>query len=757
MRTLTLLCLARLLCAQGGGDPWSALRSNHPPSLSIALRLVDPHPFRQGELIKAELNLPGFRPGAGPPPAEQWQFIGLLLDPRTTCGTVVKPCFLSETEVHVMNGPHGVSDRQTTALNSYLPELPPGHYRVAALARKLVLRSHGAGSTVYANSDPPQYTVSGTVEVEIIAASAGWVRDTIARSAAVLEGPQPRGEAAYQSQQDAARQLSFIDDPAAWTASLDALPKEEAVLLAGLERGRPQTRVCDLMQARIAFPAQSVSSQYLDRLSEICARAYLPPAPPPPPGQTAPAAIVGVTARTPPTPAAPPDPRTRAWIEKRRAYTEDVVNRAAAALAGGLAAKQESAKWDAFATLLQRINQVRSNRPPAPDPPWIPLLAAVFTREFAAVEPARKRYLLDMYAATVNSPSLVPLLESVLDGWKPGDYYEAAHSALRALSRIDPERARARILAELVKEKTWLDAESLPLLPPSAVPPMDDALIDALARAQRPGGWNPPLSTAAIARYATPEALPRIRAIYESQQDSCQPELAAYFVRVDPAYADRIFHNHPWDMHTPPPRCTVQYFNRTPPLAMGPPLERYLAAYLMNSDVYVKSTAARALGRYGTASALPALWDVFRYFHEYWKGKDAELEQLGEGMNLEADLRNAIAHGRGWLVPEAGLRVIESLCISGRCVGETRQDLESVKPPLHIEIAQWASEELGARVAQYSWLDSVAAIESKLAQYPRGTRFVLYAPAGGPAAEVANEVRRFAEGKGLVVMTPEER
>ncbi len=488
------------------------------------------------------------------------------------------------------------------------------------------------------------------------------------------------------------------------------------------------------MQARIASPAQSVSSQYLYRLSGIWVISTTPP----------------------PTRAALPDPQTQAWIEKRSAYTEDVINRAAAALAGSLASKQESAKWDAFAALLQRINQMRSNRPPTPDPSWIPLLTAAFSRDYASVEPARKQYLLDMYASTVNSSDLVPLLESVLDNWKPGDYYEAAHSALRALSRIDPARARARILAELVKDKTWLDVASLDLLPPSAVPPMDDALIDALARAQRPGGWNPQLSMAAIARYATPKALPRIRAIYESQQDSCQPELVAYFVRVDPTYADRIFHNHPWDMHTPPPRCTVQYFNRTPPLAMGPPLERYLAAYLMHSDVYVKSTAVRVLERSGTASAPPALWDAFRYFHEYWNGKNADLERLGEGVNLEVDLRNAIAHGRGWLVSEADLHLIESLCISGRCVGETRQDLESVKPPLRIEITSGPSGEVMARVAQYFSLDSVAAIESKLAQYPRGTRFVLYAPSG-PIAEIANQIRRFAEGKGLVIMTPEAR
>jgi hypothetical protein len=307
-------------------------------------------------------------------------------------------------------------------------------------------------------------------------------------------------------------------------------------------------------------------------------------------------------------------------------------------------------------------------------------------------------------------------------------------------------------MAELAKEKTWLDAASLEVIPAAEVPFMDDALVESLGRAQRSGGWNPQLSMAAIARYATPKALPRVRAIYESQQDPCQPELVAYFVRVDPGYAERIFHSHAWDMHTPPPRCTLEIFKRTPPMAMSPALEQYLAAYLMHSDVYVKSTAAQVLGRYGTATALPKLWETFRYFHDWWKGKGDELAQNGQGVGLEVDLRNAIARGRGWLAGETELRQIESLCVSGRCIQETRQDLDNWRPPLRIELRAQPSG-ISGRVAQYYGLDGAGAIESKLAQFASGTRFILFAPSG-PAASAAEEIRRFATGKGLVLTAP---
>ena len=729
MRILMLLWLVPVLNAQSGG---------------VTLRLVNPHVFRQGELIAAELNLPDHPPVQTAPPAEQWQFAGILLDPPADCGTVAKPCFPADLNGGGLFSP---SDRQALALNSYLPPLPAGRYRAAALARKLVLGNRGPASTSYVYTDPPQYAVSDEVEIDIVPATADWVRQTIAASVATLNVPQPRDNAGYQAQQDAARQLASLNDPAAWTASLDLLPNAENVLLAGLARGRPPSRICELMQSHVSAPTQSVSSSYLYRLTEICARANLPPAPPAPSS-----ALVGGFSTTPPPAAAPVvplNPELFAWSEKWRAYTQDLMNKATAALAGSLANKQPRAKWDAFSTLLQHINQVRANRPPEPDPAWIPMLTSEFVREFATVEVPRQQYLLDMYASTIDSPELAPLLESVLDHWKPGDYYEAAHSAFRALHRVDPTRARARALAELVKDKTWLDVASLEMVPASAVPPMDDALIESLMRAQRPGGWNPQLIMAAIALYETPEALPKIRAIYESQQDPCQPELVAYFVRVDPAYSERVFRSHAWDMHTPPPRCTVQYFNRTPPLAMNPALEQYLAAYLMHGDVYIKSTAAEVLARYGTASALARLWETFRYFHDYWKGKGEDLAQNGQGVGLEVDLRNAIARGRGWLATETDLRLIESLCTSGRCIQETRQDLENLKPPLRIEIM---AQPLGmsARIAQYYGLENVAAMELKLAQFPRGTRFTLYAP-GGPPAKTADEIRRFATEKGLVV------
>jgi hypothetical protein len=737
-----LLLLIPIAAAQSGA-PWGSL-----PELA-ELRLLDARPYRHGELIRADFKFAGRGEPGQPPPDELWSFTGLLLDPPADCGTIAKPC--QSQRAQIIGGLFVPQDRQPLALNSYLPPGLTGRYRIALLSRKQVRITRDGFGTTYGFAEPAQYAVSKTVEIEVIAASPEWLAQTIAKSRSVLNGLQPKTEDEQRARQEAAEQLAWLNQAAGWNASLDRLGQEtEGVLLRGLAAGEPAEQVCDLMQARVSAPAQSVSGAYLWTLTEVCVRAHLPPAPAAATG-TRPMVIVGQLGAGPFfNPSAQPMPQEmRDWSAKHNAYVDDIRAKATAALAGSLSRKESAVRGTALITLLEYVRQRHADQRAQPDPSWIALLTPEFVREFQSADPGRKSYLLDLYTSTVDSPDVIPLLESVLAAWKPGDSYESAHSALRALNALSPQRARARILAELTKPVTWLDPGSLDLLPASAVPPMDDTLIAAMSRDQQPGGWHLQLPMAAVARYATSEALPRIRSIYESSQDSCQPELMAYFVRIDPAYAERVFRSHPWDMHVAPPRCTVQYFTRTSPLAMNASLAEYLSAYLMHSDVYVKTTAAQMLRRYGPPRVLPKLWDTFRYFHEYWKGKGMELEGNGQSILLEVELRNAIARGRNWVATDSDLRTIQSLCSSKWCLGETQHDLELWANPLSIEIVDQQSGVRG-RIAQYDGIESVAAMKEKLAQFPQGTRFSMHVM-GGKAAKAAVEIRQFAAEKGVAV------
>jgi hypothetical protein len=734
MRGLLCLLFLPAALAQPNADPWSGLRAKNPSGVEVSVRLIREGTYREGELIRAEVHYPTQSPGPQRPgterAAEIWPSSGFLLDPATACGTLASPCFPYYPTGGIVSGSGSPSSPQITTLNNWFRWLRPGRYRAAALTRKQVLTNRGPMSSSYGYADPAQYAVSNTIEFEVVAASPAWIAQAIAASVANLQGPEPNSSETYEARRVAAEQLRFLDTPAAWRASLELMPAAENVLLEGLSASTRPAQVCELMQSAIPAPGQAVSSYYLDSLSRVCATAHLP-APPPNPA--------------PPPPGKQPEPstaQTRYWKEWSD-YRESVIGKASATLAASLPGKLGAPKSIAFQTLLERVQQTQ------PLPEWVLVLKTEFIKSYASIGGFRQRQLLSLYTNTLRSRDAIPLLESVLDGWKPGDYYEAPHEAVYGLYALDAARAQARIVAELKKDRTWLDSQQLELLPPGAARITDDELIAAVADAQRSGGWNPQLRMTAVAKYASPEALPRVKAIYESQQDACQPELMAYFVRVDPAYADRVFHSHPWDIQAKPSPCTVMYFDRTPRIAMGPVLEKYMTAYLMQGAVNVKKTAAQSLGRFGSPDALGPLWDVFRYFHEYWNGKAAELTQNGEGVGLEVELRNAIARGQHWLATDADLRTMESLCVSERCQYETQQDLRTWQKPLRLELRSQSSGIHGT-IAQYYQLETLEDIEDKLSQFPKGTQFVL--STGGNVTEAATEIGKFAAGRGLAIV-----
>ncbi len=748
MRAILLVAFVPVLCAQPPTkDRWAELRAKNPAGFQASLQLTAPHPFHLSELIQTQVNLEDIAPGSrqGPVP-EKWQFGGFLLSPQVECGSLQKPCLLLGNGPFVAHLPGmDISQRGPTSLilNDYIPLLQPGRYSAAIILRKLVLKDTGPLSTAYGYPDPPQLAVTNAIEFVVIPSSRAWIQQTVAAVITTLKNADSQ---AYEARGMASKQLSFLGESDAWRTASARLPLDEGTLMQGLAAGNQADWVCDLLQARIPRPDQSITFDYFNTMVQVCTQSHVPQ--PPAPATTRRPLEARISASPPVASAVlQPSADQQAYFEKVRTYRDDFVKKPAAALAASLSQKQPGPLADAFNTLLDQLQQSRNSRQPPPE--WAAGLTQEFIRLSNQMDAGRYSQLLSAFASISPSPELVPLFESILDNHKPDDL-AGPENALQVLYKLDRPKAEARILAELVNPRTWLDMHLLEFLPASSVPPMDDALIEALVQSRRLKFWNPQVSMAAVAKYATPAAAPRIKAIYESQPQDCQPELLAYFVRVDPAYADGVFHSHPWDMRVDPPRCALQYFQRTALLAMSPELERFMAAYLGHVNVFVKTTSARTLELYGSKSAVGPLWEAFRYFHEYWKDQRAQLPPTGEGAQLEMALRNAIARGHHWLADEADLRAMESLCITGQCLYETRDDLEAWRQrPLRLQLSTSGSG-IHAGVAQYYGLDSLEAINEKLAQFPTGTRFVVSASGDDAAGKIA-AVRQFAEGQGLIL------
>ncbi len=708
LRHVFALALLILLAPRAGAQ------SGNPQGSALTMRLPAGASYHEGELIPFTFT---FRPGSG-----HFSFAGFLVDPALDCGSLARPCHITDMRTFSKSDPMLLLNftaepiERGSDLNVYVPRLKPGRYRVALLTRVMVFQgTELEGSWRFA--EPPAYLVSNQVAFEIVPATLPWIRQTIAEANTVLE----TRDVDYQKAQTAARRLRFLQHPLAWKAALAHLgnsPSSNDLLFGMWESSRP-AEVCALMRARLADPAQYVSYYYLDYLADICRRAR-------------------------------PDYDARKWNAEVAAQRAALLGEAAGFLAENLGSHTGAAKGAAIYSLLQYVENVRNNfgysgHPPAL-PAWLPQLRREAARTYFDLPPYLRNGLLD--SPVLRGPETTALLDRILAA-KVTDYNDVQNwnSALRRLYVVDAERGRARMLAELRNPDTRIEESTLALLPPESVPPMDNELIETLAAARRHPAGNPRIVAWMIARYASPRVLDRLKAIFEEPQNSCQPELMAYFLRTDPAYADAVFHRHPWNMQAEAP-CALEYFTVTARTYLHPALEKYLTAYLMHNDVRLKMAAAESLRQYGSPAAREPLWAAYRYFHNYWKDRRQEMGATQANEMLETALRGALARARNWLANETELRLLESLCLNRRCLWESHTDLEAWRKPIRVDVWFQEADGFRASVAQYTVLNSPRQLLEKLAQFPAGTPFHLsFAPKD---TNPAGELRREAAARGIL-------
>jgi hypothetical protein len=118
---------------------------------------------------------------------------------------------------------------------------------------------------------------------------------------------------------------------------------------------------------------------------------------------------------------------------------------------------------------------------------------------------------------------------------------------------------------------------------------------------------------------------------------------------------------------------------------------------------------------------------------------------------VEDAFRQAIGTGRGWLARASDLRELQSLCVTDNCHTQTEYMIHDDDTRIMV----WGinePDESHIELAQYRFT-SIAALEEKLAQYPRGTSFVLQrcANESGDVASAMRRLRTFAASRGLSI------
>ncbi len=712
---------------------------------SLSLGQVSDPGATEGQLILLRLQhkAPYEQRFGMPLPPVRYQFGGFLLHPPVDeCGWLERPCINSNpllaNKFDTLTTLDLHQQQIETDLNTYTPPLSPGRYQAAAVMRKQVLVSQSGGQVGFRYAEPEQYLVSNPIALEVRPATEEWLRHTIEAARKTLLAPV-RGEDEYMMRERAARQIAAINHPNARIAALELFGRIKGRrLLQGVFRDLPPEAACELMKSRLEAPEQGLHLDYAYVTSYWCAQAtYKMPED-------------LKTARA-------DDARRLEWVRKAKSYEADVMREAMSIIAKRAAYPGEAASRAMRADVLQYgVDQLRHPSQAGEVGDFVRSVAAQVVQELRDYEAAEVLSTLNAYwpllrEAGAGAAALESIVAKNLDSreWAP-----ARRIAMVRLYELDPKRGRKVLLDDLLNFRPTIDLKMMDLLPAGAVPEMDEALLRYLSSWQKGRvalGAEAPLL---IAHYLSPHAAHRAKEVLEAQASTCQPGLLAYFVRVEPSYADRWLRRTPWEMHQPIDRCALQYMVDIPPLAMRKVIEDFLVAHLQHEQAPVKWTAARSLMVYGSAAAKKPLVEAFQYFHDWWKDRKAELEKpdYQEGRMLERVLSGAVVHGRAWLTTPSEMQRLAQLCITNRCRNEILEAAERWrKEPLRLDVSAGPYGWQGA-VAHYSELSGMEGIQHKLAQFARGTAFALRIQAA-PAdrAPIAAELNEFARKTGLII------
>jgi hypothetical protein len=144
------------------------------------------------------------------------------------------------------------------------------------------------------------------------------------------------------------------------------------------------------------------------------------------------------------------------------------------------------------------------------------------------------------------------------------------------------------------------------------------------------------------------------------------------------------------------------------------------------------------LGDFGSPAAESALRRRFATWCSKWYGHESELDpahpsliaadRRSEGL-LGVNLARAIATGQSWLIDPNGLQELARMTKHEEIRDELERDMNPWKiMPLTIRVQDSPlGDNFRADVAQYySW--SMDILKQKLAQFPKGTQFILSCP-----------------------------
>jgi hypothetical protein len=558
-------------------------------------------------------------------------------------------------------------------LNEWVRFERAGRYRVSALIHV----GHNVPAEVAVNSNE--------IEVEIVPADDEWLAAQLRQAVGVPDAPDVRALSYLDtpdSVREAARLLGTVDEQTAYQLQI------------GLRGSAHQAAAIVAMNQLLRLPDQAVTPLFIETLARMQSAQQFP---------------------LPADPTAA-DPNGRRRIEASVAAEQQLRGE----LASVIARKQGEAKAVSLDTVLSgmRYEAVTED------------LRAELAAVFMDLPLPQQRQLLSGQWRTIASPAMTPVLRQIYESPPKGPLESLVPAAVERLYELDPAHTRNLILDDMKRDTPRLPFATLAILEDVTLPEMDEVLLSHLQ-----GAGQQDTGLELIARYATAKILDGVKEWYATRDAAmrarrssgqpdiassvCQPALIGYYLRVDPAWGERVLRDALNDRSAyPRGGCWMGIIGKTAKYQAGPAWEKVAIEALADPVVAVKSDAVKALGEHGSPAAQQAVMDAFRAWHDWWKDRPAEMVSEGpfEQAFLQASMR-----GRNWIATGEELEKVRDLCIQSGCRSQVEQYIHAWRDAVPVSIGESSGGDVSAWFAQYDSM-SLDAARGRLLQLPAGTR-----------------------------------
>jgi hypothetical protein len=619
----------------------------------------------------------------------------------------------------------------TLNLNEWVRFTQPGDYRLSITSTRVSVKDSSGSMGLSSLA-----VRSNEIRFKIIPATKEWQKQVLASAVAVLNQPPPpkpeEREKDAKARRQALESLRFLGTPDAMAELARRFRGEDNggldyVCMLGLISSPDPVVARRALEHELVEPDHPISDNFFYALQTLTAGPGMP---------------------------------NQDWKKGERQVLEDLVS--------ALPAKRGEALTVSLTTAVNKAwNGVEL--PEQTTNALVKQMVALFDQ----LPPDSQALLLTYRWDKIAGPNMLPILRRVAENYQEFPQMremntyrslDLSASALQHWYELDPAGARPAFIREMTRPRPRFGARVLGILPDKTLPEVDFPLAEHLAANSDFDGLSNIVSL--IARYSTDAILPQVTAKLDPELGkwacAIQDPLLAYMLRVNPVLARPRIEEAVAARGKEFSACNHGLFQSIAEIHYDPALEEIGIHSLDDPDPQVAMTAATMLGKYGSPAAESALRERFAAWSAAWTGREAELDltfaessgdlayQLGLGENLV----QAIATAKSWLTDEGSLRRLSEL---------TR--VKRVRDRLNTCLAAWdngppiisfhnnpAPSGLEARVAQYEF-HSVDEVESKLRQFPSGTKFVLMTPSHDPEADqhTLAELRTFLNNHGMIV------